>query len=79
MPSKGDLVNWAETVSVVNYIGCSRVVDNLQMRYTADYASANVLNFTDLNGDVVGWTKKAGKGAGNVAFVAFENAGHMVS
>ena len=49
------------------------------MRYTTDYVSAKVHNFTDLNGDVVGWTKKAGKGAGNVAFVAFENAGHMVS
>jgi cathepsin A (carboxypeptidase C) len=38
-----------------------------------------VRNFTDVNGRVAGWTKSAGKGAGNVAFVSFHHAGHMVS
>jgi cathepsin A (carboxypeptidase C) len=64
---------------VVNFIGCSRVVDNLQTKYLADYQAATVSNFTGSDGKVAGWTKKAGKGAGNVAFVAFNNAGHMVS
>ncbi|ORX38931.1 Alpha/Beta hydrolase protein [Kockovaella imperatae] len=72
------LIYAGQADAIVNYIGCSRVVDNLQMRYAADYAAAKVHNFTDINGDVVGWTKQAGKGAGNITFVAFENAGHMV-
>jgi cathepsin A (carboxypeptidase C) len=59
-------------------MGCASVADNLQTRYTADYAKAHVTNFTDSNGDIAGWTKSTGKGAGNVAFVSFHNAGHMV-
>ena len=73
------LIYAGEADSMCNFIGCSRVVDNLQSRYTAEYGSAKVHNFTDSDGEVVGWTKSAGKGAGNVAFVAFTNAGHMVS
>lgn len=64
---------------MVNYIGCSRVVDNLESKYLSAYKAATVSNFTGSDGKVAGWTKKAGKGAGNVAFVAFNNAGHMVS
>jgi cathepsin A (carboxypeptidase C) len=64
---------------VVNYIGCSQVLDNLVTTYSTEYASAQVKNFTSSTGEVAGWTKSAGKGAGNVAFVGFYNAGHMVS
>jgi cathepsin A (carboxypeptidase C) len=63
---------------VVNYIGCSQVLDNLATTYSTEYATAQVKNFTTDGGDVSGWTKSAGKGAGNVAYVAFYNAGHMV-
>lgn len=64
---------------VVNFIGCSRVVDKLETSYSKSYAAAPTHNFTASDGTVSGWTKSAGKGAGNVAFVAFANAGHMVS
>ena len=63
---------------VVNFIGCSRVADKLESKFQADYLIAPVHNFTGSDGKVAGWTKSAGKGAGNVAFVAFDNAGHMV-
>lgn len=66
-------------VLVVNSIGCARVLDNLESKYASTYEHASVQNFTDVNGRVAGWTKSAGKGAGNVAFVSFHNAGHMVS
>ena len=65
--------------AVVNYIGCSRVADNLESKYLSTYLAASVNNFTAADGKISGWTKKAGKGAGNVAFVSFHNAGHMVS
>lgn len=68
-----------ELISVVNYIGCARVVDNLESKYASTYEHASVKNFTDVKGRVTGWTKSAGKGAGNIAFVSFHNAGHMVS
>lgn len=67
--------------SVVNYIGCASVLDNLQTGYLASYLAAPVVNFTSPDGEVFGYTKSAskdGKGSGNVAFVAFHNAGHMV-
>ena len=63
---------------VVNEVGCSRVVDSLPTTFSATYAAATKNNFTDSDGNVAGWTKSAGKGAGNVAFVSFVNAGHMV-
>lgn len=68
----------SDTRAVVNYIGCAQVLDNLETSYSEKYASAAIKNFTDPSGDVVGWTKSAGKGAGNIAYVAFTNAGHMV-
>lgn len=64
--------------AIVNFIGCSRVLDVLPTDYSAAYASASLTNFTDDEGAVVGYTKSAGKGAGNVAWVSFFNAGHMV-
>jgi cathepsin A (carboxypeptidase C) len=63
---------------VVNFIGCSRMVENLATSYSVDYAKAPVNNFTSSTGEVAGWTKATGEGAGNVAFVSFRNAGHMV-
>lgn len=66
---------------VVNYIGCASVLDNLQTSYLASYLAAPFVNFTSPDGEVSGYTKSAskdGKGSGNVAFVAFHNAGHMV-
>lgn len=65
--------------TVVNFIGCARVVDALETSYSKEYAHASVHNFTASDGSLSGWTKSAGKGAGNLAFVAFANAGHMVS
>ncbi|WWC64204.1 uncharacterized protein I303_106812 [Kwoniella dejecticola CBS 10117] len=63
---------------LVNAIGCSRVVDNLETKYSATYAKASKKKFVNSDDKVSGWTKAAGKGAGNLAFVAFANAGHMV-
>ncbi len=63
---------------MVNEVGCSRVVDNLPSTFSTTYSTADKKNFTDSDGNVAGWTKAAGKGAGNVAFVSFANAGHMV-
>lgn len=65
--------------TVVNFIGCQRVLENLQTSYSGQYMKAVMSNFTDDNGDVAGFTKSVGKGAGNVAYVSFMNAGHMVS
>lgn len=64
--------------AVVNAIGCERVLDNLPTSFSSAFAKAEVNNFTSSDGEVAGWTKSAGKGAGNVAFVSFRNAGHMV-
>ncbi|GFZ51462.1 carboxypeptidase C [Saitozyma sp. JCM 24511] len=72
------LIYSGEADMLVNYIGCSQVLDNLATTYSTEYATAQVKNFTTDGGDVSGWTKSAGKGAGNVAYVAFYNAGHMV-
>ncbi|EIW66926.1 cathepsin A (carboxypeptidase C) [Tremella mesenterica] len=67
-----------EADMLVNSIGCESVLANLETSYAAAYNSAKVNNFTDSDGEVVGWTKAAGDGSGNVAFVSFHNAGHMV-
>ncbi|KAI9636529.1 Alpha/Beta hydrolase protein [Dioszegia hungarica] len=67
-----------EADMLVNFIGCSRVLDTLVTSYQNAYLAAPTHNFTASDGKVSGWTKKAGDGAGNVAFVAFANAGHMV-
>ena len=53
-------------------------MDELPTSFSAPYAKSKVANFTDSEGNVAGWTKSAGNGAGNIAFVAFSNAGHMV-
>ena len=63
---------------MVNEVGCSRVVENLPTIFSATYATAAKKNFTDSEGNVAGWTKAAGRGAGNVAFVSFAHAGHML-
>ena len=64
--------------SVVNFIGCSRVPSAIESKYASSYDAASVHNFTSSEGEVTGWTKSVGKGAGNLAFVSFHNAGHMV-
>ncbi|XAO25236.1 hypothetical protein I312_104051 [Cryptococcus bacillisporus CA1280] len=75
------LVYAGQADMLVNYIGCASVLDNLQTGYLASYLAAPVVNFTSPDGEVFGYTKSAskdGKGSGNVAFVAFHDAGHMV-
>ena len=51
----------------------------LETNYLKEFTAAKVNNFTSSDGVVTGMTKSAGKGAGNVAFVSFHEAGHMVS
>ncbi|OCF31325.1 cathepsin A (carboxypeptidase C) [Kwoniella heveanensis BCC8398] len=72
------LIYSGEADMLVNAIGCARVVDNLETSHSSEYAKADKKKFKTSEGDVAGWTKSAGKGAGNVAFVGFRNAGHMV-
>nr|ODN88617.1 cathepsin A (carboxypeptidase C) [Cryptococcus depauperatus CBS 7841] len=76
------LIYAGEADMIVNYLGCASVLDNLQTSYLSSYLSASVQNFTAPNGKTIGYTKSAGgkkgKTAGNVAYVAFANAGHMV-
>jgi cathepsin A (carboxypeptidase C) len=66
------------TTLVINAWGTQQTLEHLQTTYQAAYLSSPRQNFTDTDGKVVGWTQSAGKGAGNVAFVSFRNAGHMV-
>nr|XP_031862251.1 uncharacterized protein CI109_002216 [Kwoniella shandongensis]KAA5529323.1 hypothetical protein CI109_002216 [Kwoniella shandongensis] len=65
---------------VVNFLGVARVLDDLaeSTKFAADYKKAAKKEFFDHKGKAVGETKKAGKGAGNLAFTSFKNAGHMV-
>ncbi|WVR09210.1 hypothetical protein IAU60_006272 [Kwoniella sp. DSM 27419] len=72
------LIYSGEADMLVNAIGCARVVDGLETSYAKEYAKADKKKFKDSDGEVAGWTKSAGKGAGNIAFVGFRNAGHMV-
>ncbi|WWC91365.1 uncharacterized protein L201_006308 [Kwoniella dendrophila CBS 6074] len=72
------LIYSGEADMLVNAIGCSRVADNLETKYSKLYAKAEKKVFFDSNNATAGWTKSAGKGAGNLAFVGFRNAGHMV-
>ncbi|ODN74761.1 hypothetical protein L202_07082 [Cryptococcus amylolentus CBS 6039] len=73
------LIYSGEADMLVNFIGCAAVLDNLPSTYQAAYLSSPIANFTSPSGDVFGYTKSSGgKGSGNVAFVAFANAGHMV-
>ncbi|KAK4685115.1 cathepsin A (carboxypeptidase C), partial [Tremellales sp. Uapishka_1] len=72
------LIYSGEADMMVNSIGCLRVLDNLPTEYSLEFAQAKDEKFKSHNGTVAGWTKSAGKGAGNVAFVSFRNAGHMV-
>ncbi|KAK8843460.1 hypothetical protein IAR55_007117 [Kwoniella newhampshirensis] len=69
-----------EADMMVNTIGVSRVLDQLasSSSYAAEYNRAEKKDFYDVKGEVVGSTKKVGKGAGNLAFTSFKNAGHMV-
>jgi hypothetical protein len=66
------------TFQVINAWGTQQTLEALETSYQAAYLSSPRTNFTDTEGKVVGWTQAAGKGAGNVAFVSFRNAGHMV-
>ena len=70
-----------EADMLVNSIGCESVLANLPTSYQKEYNKAKVHDFVDKKGKTVGWTKAsgAGKDSGNVAFVSFHNAGHMVS
>ncbi|KAL7421430.1 hypothetical protein Q5752_004316 [Cryptotrichosporon argae] len=72
------LIYAGEADMIVNYMGCAQVLDRLETSYLEEYTNANLTHFKSSNGTVAGWTKSAGKGAGNVAFVSFHNAGHMV-
>ncbi|KAK6904545.1 hypothetical protein I203_105360 [Kwoniella mangroviensis CBS 8507] len=72
------LIYSGEADMLVNAIGCSRVVDNLETKYSSAYAKAHKKVFVDAKNVTAGWTKSAGEGAGNLAFVSFRNAGHMV-
>jgi len=51
---------------------------HLPTAYSADYSKAKIQNFTDSEGDYVGWFKEAADKHGRVSFVSFHNAGHMV-
>ncbi|WVQ81660.1 hypothetical protein IAT38_003785 [Cryptococcus sp. DSM 104549] len=79
------LIYSGEADMLVNYLGCASVLDNLSppTAYSAAYAAAPIHPFTSSSSSHAkntthGYTKAAGHGAGNIAFVAFENAGHMV-
>lgn len=62
-----------------NWIGNLQWLSVLETNYLKDFTSAKINNFTSSDGVVTGMTKSAGKGSGNVAFVSFHEAGHMVS
>ena len=51
---------------------------HLPTAYAADYNKAKITNFTDSEGDYVGWFKETADKNGRVSFVSFHNAGHMV-
>jgi len=63
---------------IINAWGTQQTLEALETSYQSAYLASPRQNFTDTDGKVVGWTQAAGKGAGNVAFVSFRNAGHMV-
>lgn len=63
---------------MVNAIGVESVMANLPTAYSAAYGIAKIHNFTDSEGEHVGWFKEALDHKGRVSFVSFHNAGHMV-
>jgi cathepsin A (carboxypeptidase C) len=63
---------------ICNRIGNLKWLSALETDYLSEFTSARVNNFTSSDGHVTGFTKSAGKGSGNVAFVSFHEAGHMV-
>ncbi|ORY29146.1 carboxypeptidase C [Naematelia encephala] len=68
------LIYAGEADMLVNFLGCEAVLDNLKTSYSGAFAKASKKDFVTTEGDVAGWTRDAG----NVAFVAFHDAGHMV-
>ncbi|KAJ9103145.1 hypothetical protein QFC21_002567 [Naganishia friedmannii] len=61
-----------------NYIGNEQWVDVLPTKYNEEFMNSTATPFIDSDKKETGYVRSAGKGAGNVAFMAIYDAGHMV-
>lgn len=61
-----------------NFIGNEHWVDALETSFQSAFLNSSATPLIDTDKNEVGYVRSAGKGAGNVAFVAIYEAGHMV-
>ncbi|KAJ9110119.1 hypothetical protein QFC19_001790 [Naganishia cerealis] len=61
-----------------NFIGNEQWVEVLATKYLEEFQNSTATPFIDSDKKETGYVRSAGKGAGNVAFMAIYDAGHMV-
>ena len=59
-------------------IGNEQWMDVLPTKYNKEFLHSTATPFIDSDKKEIGYVRSAGKGAGNVAYMAIYEAGHMV-